>query len=270
MLDIPVPAASAFSAQDQAGTVRTLGPWWALMVAGIDPAPVMPLAVEQIRALAATLGVAPPLDDDPIDTIGVLAGRLDHEGPDPHRAGPGLDDLVVTSLTLLRRAGRTLAAAGAFAPASGSVQGLFRSDGGVPKLPVATVLIGDRGVVGDRQRSRRHHGRVWQALCLWSKEKVDLLRQEGHPIDGGAAGENISVGGVDWVLVRPGTRVRLGSDVLAEVSVPALPCTKNARWFVAGDFMRMHHERQAGISRMYATVLRSGSVAVGDPVELEG
>ena len=39
-------------------------------------------------------------------------------------------------------------------------------------------------------------------------------------------------------------------------------------WFAGGDFEAMHHER-GPVSRVYATVLTPGSVAVGDAVVLE-
>ena len=109
----------------------------------------------------------------------------------------GDDPLVVIdrSLALLQEAARRLAASGQFASGTGSVHGLFTSGGGVPKLAVDEVVIDLRGVVGDVQKTQRHHGRPWQALCLWSKEKVDLLAAEGHPITYGAAGENVSVTG---------------------------------------------------------------------------
>ena len=149
------------------------------------------------------------------------------------------------------------------------MRGLFTSDGGVPKRPVAEVVVDARGLAGDRQAERRHHGRPWQALCLWSAEVVERLGAEGHPIVPGAAGENVSIGGIDWVAVRPGTRLALGAEVVAEVSVPALPCKKNAQWFQDRDFTRMHHEREPGVSRMYASVLRGGRLQAGDEVRLE-
>ena len=67
---------------------------------------------------------------------------------------------------------------------------------------------------------------------------------------------------------HPGTRVRLGT-VVAEVSVPALPCAKNAQWFVGGDFKRMHHERDRAATRWYATVVAPGAVAPGDTATVE-
>jgi MOSC domain-containing protein YiiM len=169
----------------------------------------------------------------------------------------------------LRDAGRTLHLLGAGAPAqSGSVAQINRSDGGVPKLPVDEAEIGERGVLGDRQAARKHHGRPLQALCLWSAEVIDDLRAEGHPIFPGAAGENLTLAGLDWATIRPGTRLLVG-EVLAEVSAYAVPCKKNAQWFVGRDFGRMHHDRYPGTSRVYAWVLEPGRVRAGDPAIVE-
>jgi MOSC domain-containing protein YiiM len=150
----------------------------------------------------------------------------------------------------------------------GEVAGVFASDGGVPKLPIASARIGYRGVDGDRQASRQHHGRVWQALCLYSADVVDALAAEGHPIAPGRTGENISLRGVDWTAVRPGVQLRIG-EVLAEVTAYATPCTKNAQWFTDRDFHRIDHGLHPGWSRAYAAVLEDGVVRAGDQVTLE-
>ena len=164
-------------------------------------------------------------------------------------------------------AGPALGAAGQLpARAEGVVAQLNRSDGGVPKTPVDRVEVGWRGVQGDRQRSRQHHGRPWQALCIWSTEVIDAFAAEGHPIAPGSAGENITLRGLDWSTVRPGVRLRLGT-VLCEVSAWALPCKHNRAWFSDGGFNRMHHDR-GPVSRAYATVLEPGTIATGDPAIL--
>jgi MOSC domain-containing protein YiiM len=166
-------------------------------------------------------------------------------------------------------AGRTLRALG-LAPGrqTGEVVGVFASDGGVPKRAIGTAEVGYRGVSVDRQAARRHHGRVWQALCLWSSDVVDALADEGHPIEPGFAGENISVRGLDWSTIRPGVQLRIGS-VLAEVSSYATPCSKNAAWFADRDFNRMSHDEHPGRSRVYASVLEDGVVRPGDQVVVE-
>lgn len=150
----------------------------------------------------------------------------------------------------------------------GSVAQLSRSDGGVPKTVVDAVTVDRRGVLGDVQKSRVHHGRPWQALCLWSADVIDALVTDGHPISAGAAGENITVGGVDWSSLRAGAVVQIG-PVRCQLSAPATPCSKIRRWFNDRDISRIDHDRHPGSSRWYASVLQTGSITTGDPVIIE-
>ena len=185
---------------------------------------------------------------------------------------PALTGDVGTDLELVwtawTAAGPALCEAGQLpVSAHGTVTQLNVSNGGLPKLPVPIVDVDRRGVVGDRQATRVHHGRPWQALCLWSAEVIDAFRNQGHPIAPGLAGENITVSGLHWPDVRAGVRLQVGS-VLCEISAYALPCYQNKAWFLQGDFDVMHHSR-GPVSRVYATVLRPGSIAVGDVVTLE-
>jgi MOSC domain-containing protein YiiM len=169
----------------------------------------------------------------------------------------------------LRDVGRGLAALGAGAPTQqGSIVQVSSSSGGVPKHALLQATIGRRGLEGDRQAERRHHGGPFQAVCLWSSEIIDALLSEGHPIHPGAAGENITVSGIDWTTIRPGVRMQVG-DALLEISAFADPCTKNAQWFLHRDFHRTGHALHPGWSRAYAWVLAGGDVAPGDPVVVE-
>jgi MOSC domain-containing protein YiiM len=159
-------------------------------------------------------------------------------------------------------------AAGALpASATGSVRQISASGGGVPKRAVSHAQVDRGGVVGDRQATRVHHGRPWQALCIWSSEVIASLAADGHAIGAGSAGENVTLAGLDWADVRPGVRVQIGS-VLCQVTAYAVPCKQNARWFSDGDFTRIHHSR-GPISRVYAVVLEPGQIAVGDSAILE-
>lgn len=159
-------------------------------------------------------------------------------------------------------------AAGALpARAVGSVQQVSASDGGVPKRAIERAEVDLGGVVGDRQATRVHHGRPWQALCIWSSEVIASLVAEGHAIAAGSAGENVTLSALDWADVRPGVRLQIGS-VLCQVTAYAVPCKQNARWFSDGDFTRVHHSR-GPVSRVYAVVLEPGQIAVGDSAILE-
>ncbi len=165
-------------------------------------------------------------------------------------------------------AGPALRAAGQLPMrAQGTVAQLSLSRGGLPKTPVERVDVEWGGVVGDRQATRLHHGRPWQALCLWSTEVIDAFRADGHPIAAGLAGENITLTGLRWSDVRVGVRLRIG-EVLCEVSAYALPCYQNKPWFKNGEFDVMNHDR-GDVSRIYATVVEPGSITVGQPAILE-
>ena len=166
-------------------------------------------------------------------------------------------------------AGRGLHLLGAGAPTQeGVVAQLSASDGGVPKRAVTVAEVGDRGLIGDRQADRRNHGRPLQALCLWSTEVIEGLQAEGHPIRAGAAGENVTISGIEWTTLRTGVQLLIG-DVLAEVSAYATPCAKNAGWFADRDHRRIDHDRHPGWSRVYAWVREPGTIRPGDAVVVE-
>lgn len=166
--------------------------------------------------------------------------------------------------------GRIRAALGdGVATHTGSVTQLNVGRGGVPKDPVDRAEVTPSGLAGDHQNDRIHHGRPFQALCLYSNDVIAALRAEGHPIFPGAAGENITVEGIDWAALRPGTVVSIGDDVRIELSSYATPCAKNAQWFADRDFRRMLQDTHPGWSRIYATVLVPGVIGAGDPVVVE-
>ena len=52
-------------------------------------------------------------------------------------------------------------------------------DGGyyIVMEPVDGIDISWSGPVGDRQRTRQHHGRPFQAVCLWSTEVIEALHE---------------------------------------------------------------------------------------------
>jgi MOSC domain-containing protein YiiM len=137
---------------------------------------------------------------------------------------------------------------------------------GLPKKPIDTATIGWRGIEGDVQSSRIHHGRPWQALCIWSTDAIDSLRAQGHPIAPGFAGDNITIGGIPADAFRPGAHFRIGT-VRGFFSAYTIPCSKNNEWFQNKNIMAMSHT-QGNFSRIYAMVTHTGTISVGDTCEL--
>jgi MOSC domain-containing protein YiiM len=252
----------AYDDRDLVNTVRLLDEWWRHL-AGSDPVPDWAADGRQahksaVEAAAARLSIGSP-SLKLIAASNQQPGFLDAARP-----------LLAASLAALTGAAaerRRLGTPGA--GAVGSVAHLAVSDGGVPKRSVDNAIVGPRGLEGDRQRTRAHHGRPWQALCLWSLETIESFASVGHPIAPGFAGENITFAGLPWADVVPGVRLRV-ADVMLEVSVFALPCSNNAQWFLDGQFEHMHHDRGPGLSRLYASVVEPGAISVGDEVELLG
>ena len=218
---------------------------------------------------AKTLGLAPefvhqwgggaidpitsPLNRHAADDL--LDGTLDDQLADVHRLWHALVTEVAPTRSPIEQAGTVLQ--------------LNTSIGGVPKTPIDMATIGVRGVEGDVQRARVHHGRPWQALCLWSADVIETLRAEGHPIEAGFAGENVTIGGVDWAELHGGARftIGLGDDAVeGQLSLPAVPCSKNKGWFTDGAIGRIDHDLHPGFSRWYASVLTPGTARPGDAV----
>jgi MOSC domain-containing protein YiiM len=187
------------------------------------------------------------------------------------------DGEIATTLPIvwsaISEATSTVRALGHLPPAqTGRLLQLNASNGGVPKKAIDAAYVGWKGVEGDRQATRKHHGRPFQALCLWSAEVMETLRSEGHHVVPGSAGENITVSGISWNDVRPGTRMRIG-EVLCDISSYAVPCKQLAELFVDRDFNRIHHDRdlenKTASCRVYATVVERGNVSPGDPITFE-
>lgn len=148
---------------------------------------------------------------------------------------------------------------------TGAVVSLNVSNGGVPKRAVARARVTVAGMEGDRQRDIRHHGGPDRALCLFSADLIAVLRTEGHPIEPGMVGENVTISGLDWWLLEPGVRLEIG-EVGVELTSYAMPCRNITAAFADGRSVRISQKLHPGESRVYARVLREGVVAVGDPV----
>ena len=151
---------------------------------------------------------------------------------------------------------------------SGVVVSINISGGGVPKKQVSGAQVLPFGLLDDAHNDTKHHGGPDRAVCLYSIERIRALQAEGHPIDVGTAGENVTVEGLDWNHVVPGTRIRLGDQVLLEVTAFTTPCKTIRESFLDESFIRISHKLYPGWSRVYARVLSEGEIHFGDAVEL--
>lgn len=151
---------------------------------------------------------------------------------------------------------------------SGRIFQLNVSPGGVPKLAILTAAVNEMGMDGDAHRFPDIHGGPERALCLFSLDRILELQAEGHPIFPGAVGENVTISGLDWSVLQPGTRLALGDEVQVELTSHTTPCNTIPQYFAEGKFQRISQKAHPGWSRIYARVLRNGRLRVGQRVDL--
>jgi len=151
---------------------------------------------------------------------------------------------------------------------TGAITHLCLNRGGLPKLPVPAALATPLGLEGDIQRNLKYHGGPRQALLLVSTEDLAHFRSLGFSLEPGSLGENLTVEGLDFRLLRPGQRFRAG-DVFLELTKPRTPCAQ-LEIFNAGHAGRL----QAAIKALpasggfYAAVLVPGPLRPGDRISL--
>lgn len=141
------------------------------------------------------------------------------------------------------------------------------SPGGLPKLPKQSAFIDELKVEGDGHNYKGHGGPD-AAVCLYSLEAITALQAEGNPVFPGALGENLTLTGVDWNKMIVGIQLKIGEDVLLEITSFATPCTKLEPYL--DNIMRVSHKEHPGWGRPYCKVLQTGTIKIGDPVKILG
>ena len=130
------------------------------------------------------------------------------------------------------------------------------------------VHIGTRGLDGDIQVDKRHHGGPEMAVHLYPLAHNAFWHEQlgDHPLlgDPGAFGSNIAVSGLDETQVRIGERFRLG-DAMLEISQPRMPCATIERRFERKGMVAAILE--SGRCGWYFRVIEEGDAGAGDRLE---
>jgi MOSC domain-containing protein YiiM len=141
------------------------------------------------------------------------------------------------------------------------------SPGGVPKRAVPSARVTADGLEGDGHRDRENHGGPERAVCVYAMELLGALRAEGHSAAPGTLGENVTVEGLEWSALVPAACFLVG-DVLLQVTRYTSPCVNITASFAHGEYSRVSQKRHPGWSRVYARVLRPGTIHTGDPARV--
>lgn len=130
---------------------------------------------------------------------------------------------------------------------------------GERKKPVDEVTVVENfGIEGDAHASSEWHRQV----SLLAVESIQKMQAAGLKVQAGDFAENLTTEGIDLLALPIGTRMRIGSDVIGEVSQIGKEChTPCAIYYQAGDCVMP----KEGI---FIRILRGGKIVKGDKIEV--
>lgn len=131
---------------------------------------------------------------------------------------------------------------------------------GTRKTPVADghdTVIKQFGLASDA-----HAGHWHRQVSFLAAESINTARTRGLDVCEGDFGENFTTQGINLLSLPLGTQLKLGSEVLVEISQIGKVChTRCAIYYLAGDCIFPHE----GI---FGVVLQGGEVHIGDGIQM--
>ena len=128
------------------------------------------------------------------------------------------------------------------------------------KSPVADghdTVIEQFGLASDA-----HAGHWHRQVSFLAAESIQTAQARGLDVHEGDFGENFTTQGINLLSLPLGTQLKLGSEVLVEISQIGKVChTRCAIYYLAGDCIFPHE----GI---FGVVLQSGEVHIGDDIQV--
>ncbi len=125
---------------------------------------------------------------------------------------------------------------------------------GEKKHSVASApALADQGLQDDA-----HSGMKLRQISLLAAESVDKIRRKGLSVQYGDFAENLTTEGIELFTLPLGTKIRIGTDVVVEVTQIGKTCLAPCAIYAAVGDCVMPRE---GI---FARILSGGLIAAGD------
>lgn len=119
------------------------------------------------------------------------------------------------------------------------------------------ILVVEHGLEGDA-----HAGAWHRQVSLLALESIDKMRAAGLDVNPGDFAENLTTEGIELVSLPIGTKLKIGTEALGEVTQIGKEChTRCAIYYQAGDCVMP----KEGI---FIRVLQGGKVKTGDKIEV--
>lgn len=122
-----------------------------------------------------------------------------------------------------------------------------------------SILVEQSGLSGDAHAGFQH-----RQVSLLSEASIRKIRDKGLDVQFGDFAENLTISGIELFTIPLGTRLKVGNDVLLEITQIGKVCHERCHIFhQVGDCV-MPREG------VFAAVIKGGDVQVGDEVEVMG
>ncbi len=132
-----------------------------------------------------------------------------------------------------------------------------KEKGTVKKNVHCAVLVEDFGIKEDA-----HAGKWHRQVSLLSHEKIEEFKKRGAKVKDGDFGENLIVEGIDLKNLPIGTRLRIGEDIILEITQIGKKCHTGCEIYkLMGDCIM---PREGVFSR----VIKGGTVSEGDMINI--
>jgi MOSC domain-containing protein YiiM len=143
---------------------------------------------------------------------------------------------------------------------SGTVIAVCRSEKtGTKKEPCGSGLfIEDYGLEGDAHAVRG----IARQVSLLAEESIDKMQGKGIELHFGDFAENLTIHGMELFSLPVGTRLRVGGEVVLEISQIGKSCHSGCAIFQAVGSCIMPKEG------VFARVIRGGTIGTGNVVEI--
>ena len=146
----------------------------------------------------------------------------------------------------------------------------------------AITLVPGLGVEGDAHAGAtvKHRSRVrrnpsepnLRQVHLLQAELFDELMGRGHAVWPGDMGENVTTRGVDLLQLPTGTRLRLGTKAIVELTGLRNPCSQIDRFQHGLMAAVLDRDAQGALVRkagVMAVVIQGGEVRAGDGIDVQ-
>lgn len=142
----------------------------------------------------------------------------------------------------------------------GTVIAVCRSEKtGTKKEPCGEgFFLEDYGLEKDAHASRG----IARQVSLLAEGSIDKMRSLGLELKPGDFAENLTVGGMELFTLPVGTRLKVGEEVVLEISQIGKACHKGCAIFQAVGACVMPKEG------VFARVIRNGKIRTGDDIEI--